>query len=450
MMNWFDDLPVSEKSEFNISEYLHDHVTAKKFKFPHGHNTRQSDLKNLADFLITNNSIEILDLSGCDVGIEGMKILSPAIEQNSILKTFQFFSNELGDEGCNILSNALSKRSCKEPVTLGLGLNDLTEKSGLSISVILKTVPIRSLDVSNNDLGHAGVVAIFENAGCTAHSEACIELNVSHTFVSSDPKDPNAKSNALVALSNLLRTPHALKKLDMAGNELTDDDFSLISTAISDSSSRSIPSELTELRLHGNNFTGNSFRTLAALLLDSHHSIEKIDLMQNHKMRSSNGLYVLKEALQKNHIIWDLDLIGTGLCERGKGVLLDAVLDNIAQYKSMLDHDPHKYNLWLRIDKFNDWLGNVPWALKTKNEAQPKIDALQAFCKEEARRFKRPYVEIGIMEEVAAEMVQETLNPAPVLMQFNQNSVQKLSMVDTIEQVVDEDNLQSNKRQRLA
>lgn len=448
MMNWFDNLAVSEEPEFNISEYLHDHVIAKKFKFPHWHNPRKSDLRDLANFLMTNDSIEILDLSGCDIGIEGVKILALVIEHNSTLNTFQFFSNELGDEGCNILSNALSKRSCQEPVTLGLGLNNLTEKSGSSISIILKTVPIRSLDVSNNDLGHAGVVAIFENAGCTAHSEACVELNVSHTFISSDP---NAKCNALVALSNLLRTPHALKNLDMAGNELTDDDFSLISTAIADSSSRSIPSELTELRLHGNNFTGNSFKTLAELLLDSHHSIEKIDLMQNYKMRSSNGLYVLKEALQKNHIIWELDLTGTRLCERGKGVLLDAILDNIAQYKSMLDHDPHKYNLWLRIDKFNDWLGNVPWASTTKDEAQPKIDTLQAFCKEEARTFKRPYVEIGILEEAAAKMVQETLKPAPVLMQFNQDSVQTLSMVDTIEQVVvvDEDNVQSNKRRKL-
>lgn len=446
MMNLFDDLPVSEEPEFNMEKYLHDHMTAKKFKFPHGHNPRNFDLKDLADFLMTNDSIEILDLSGCDVGVEGVKILAPVIERNSTLNTFQFFNNELGDEGCNILSNALCKRSCQEPVTLGLGLNKLTEKSGFSISIILKTVPIRSVDVSNNDLGHAGVVAIFENAGCAAHIGACVELNVSHTFISSDP---NAKCNALIALSNLLRMPHALKKLDMAGNELTDDDFSLISTAIADSSSRSIPSELTELRLYGNNFTGNSFKTLAELLLDSHHSIEKIDMMLNHKMRSSNGLYSLKEALRKNHIIWELDLTGTRLCEYGKGVLLDAVLDNIAQYKSMLDHDPHKYNLWLRIDKFNDWLGNIPWASKTKNEAQPKIDALQAFCKEEAHTFKRPYVEIGIMEEAVAEMVQETLNPAPVLMQFTQDPVRALSMVDTIDQAVDEHNVQSNKRQKL-
>jgi hypothetical protein len=447
-MNWFEYLEFSEEPKFNMAEYLRDHATAKKFKFPHGHSPIKSDLKDLADFLMTNNSVKVLDLSRCDIGVSGMKILAPFIEKNASLNTFQFFSNQLGDEGCDILSLALSNRFPQKPVTLGLRLNNLTEKSAFSISAILKTVPIRSLDISNNNLGDTGVVEIFENSGHTAHVEACVELNVSHCFSSSAQ---NVKSNALVALSKLLRTPCALKKLDMSGNELKDDDFYSICSAIMDNSSRNTPSKLTELRLNENNLTGKIFQALAELLLNSHHSIKKIDMMLNNKIHSDNGLYSLKEALKKNHIICELDLTGTRLCERGKGVLLDAILDNIEQYKAMLDDNPKKYNLRLRIDKFNDWLGNVPWTLETINEVQSKIDSLQEFCKASSFTFKHPYVEIEIMEAaVAEEKVQGTSISLLILTQFSKSSNQKLSTTDLVECIVDESCDRPKKRARTS
>lgn len=67
--------------------------------------------KAIADFLESNTTITICDLSDNDIGDEGAKALARMLGKNTTLKDLDLFHNAIGDDGGKALAEALKK--CK-------------------------------------------------------------------------------------------------------------------------------------------------------------------------------------------------------------------------------------------------------------------------------------------------------------------------------------------------
>ncbi|XP_078477382.1 NACHT, LRR and PYD domains-containing protein 3-like isoform X3 [Lampetra planeri] len=158
--------------------------------------------------------VERLDLSGCDIGTEEMKRLHPGLHK---CKELVLSKNEIGDTGLRLLAGGmLGRKGSLE--TLNLRLCSLTDKSGSSLSVILKAnTSLQILELSKNEIGDTGLRLL---AGGMLGREGSLEtLNLYECSLT----DKSGSS-----LSVILKANTGLKNLWLRGNNIGDSGLRLL------------------------------------------------------------------------------------------------------------------------------------------------------------------------------------------------------------------------------
>eukprot|EP00005_Dracoamoeba_jomungandri_P000755 CAMPEP_0174256266 /NCGR_PEP_ID=MMETSP0439-20130205/5520_1 /TAXON_ID=0 /ORGANISM="Stereomyxa ramosa, Strain Chinc5" /LENGTH=1755 /DNA_ID=CAMNT_0015338793 /DNA_START=1 /DNA_END=5268 /DNA_ORIENTATION=+ len=123
--------------------------------------------KMISDYLVFNTHLKILDLEGCDLGVEGAETLAEALKVNSTLKFLNLSYNYFGDSGLKHIAEALS-------VNEGLTSIDLQENHLTSASIDTLTSALQAnlvltnVNLSENtplNLVNNKLIVRYENLG---------------------------------------------------------------------------------------------------------------------------------------------------------------------------------------------------------------------------------------------------------------------------------------------
>ncbi|XP_078087447.1 NACHT, LRR and PYD domains-containing protein 3-like isoform X2 [Mustelus asterias] len=251
------------------------------------------------------DTIKELDLWGCSIQCEGLQRLTSILHNCHDLR---LSSNNLGDSGEKLLSEALKNPECKIQ-KLVLHNNALTDSCAEDLaSALIANHSLVDLNLDYNELGDSGVKLLcvaLRNPNCKIQklelycnnlSDSCIEDLTSALSPNQSLIDLNLGNNVLgdsgvKLLSVALRNPDCkIQELDLCKNDLTDSCAEDLASALSTNRS------LRKLNLVTNLFTDQAVPALHRTILTC-RSLMWINLKSN--QFSPNGERQL-ESLQES------------------------------------------------------------------------------------------------------------------------------------------------------
>jgi Ran GTPase-activating protein (RanGAP) involved in mRNA processing and transport len=137
-------------------------------------------MTSMAEALSGNCTVTWLDISGCDIGPQGIKALAPFLRESSVLQTLWLASNPLlGDQGCTELATGL--RTNTVLVKLDLTSCSVGAPGCTSIVKALQANPsLRELRLALNAFGDEGATAVASSLKDMRNLQ---ELDLSGSFV---------------------------------------------------------------------------------------------------------------------------------------------------------------------------------------------------------------------------------------------------------------------------
>ncbi|XP_075915254.1 NACHT, LRR and PYD domains-containing protein 3-like [Petromyzon marinus] len=153
--------------------------------------------------------VTTLYLSGCGIGTEEMKRLHPGLHR---CKHLVLSHNEIGDSSLRLLADGMLVRGGSLK-TLDLYQCSLTDKSGSSLSVILKAITgLKSLGLSQNEIGDSGLRLLADGMlGREGSLETLDLIGCSLT------------DKSIPALHEIMITNKALRKLRVECNDFSEE-----------------------------------------------------------------------------------------------------------------------------------------------------------------------------------------------------------------------------------
>eukprot|EP01080_Neovahlkampfia_damariscottae_P005218 gene5218-8830_t len=123
-------------------------------------------LKPLAEALKTNKQLLKLDISGCDLGVQGAAFVATILEENTSIIDLNLFGNFVETEGGISISKALEKNTTLK--SIDLGLNRLRARGSNHIAELLeKNTTLETIGLKHNHIpdkfGVKITKAIIEN-----------------------------------------------------------------------------------------------------------------------------------------------------------------------------------------------------------------------------------------------------------------------------------------------
>ncbi|XP_058632582.1 NACHT, LRR and PYD domains-containing protein 12-like isoform X2 [Onychostoma macrolepis] len=231
--------------------------------------------------------LEKLWLSHCGVTDEGCAALSSALRSNSHLKELDLSDNKLGAAGLTLISDGLKDPRCKLEK---LKLYDCGVTAGGCAALRSNSSHLRELDLSLNNLGDAGLMLISDGlkdprckleklwlSDCGVTDEGCAALSSalrSNSHLRELDLSENELGDAgLTLISDGLKDPRCkLEKLTLSDCGVTDEGCAALSSAL-----RSNPSHLRELDLSDNKLGAAGLKLISALKDDPHYKLEKLE-----------------------------------------------------------------------------------------------------------------------------------------------------------------------------
>ncbi|XP_063060614.1 NACHT, LRR and PYD domains-containing protein 12-like [Engraulis encrasicolus] len=216
-------------------------------------------------------------LVNCGLDKISCQTLRCALEsEGSSLRELDLSGNDLGDDGVQELSEGLKHRNCKL-ATLRLASCNLTGCSCTHLSLVLHSLEshLTELDLTNNILAAQGMQQLVSSrltmlilSGCGLNDESCRAL--------------------AVALQS--GTSH-LTRLDLTNNDLGDDGVGQLAIALTHPLS-----QLEVLRLSGCLVSETACKVLVSFLTSRPTRLKEVDLSYNHTGDSGVGMCaILKE-----------------------------------------------------------------------------------------------------------------------------------------------------------
>ncbi|XP_067916037.1 NACHT, LRR and PYD domains-containing protein 12-like isoform X4 [Heterodontus francisci] len=278
------------------------------------------------------DTIKNIDLYGCNIQCEGLQRLSPVLHK---FQELRLDSNNLGDSGVKLLSEALRNPDCKIQ-DLGLGGNNLTDSCIEDLASALSTNrSLTDLDLSDNNLGDSGVKLRSEalrNTDCKIQklwlggnnlSDSCIEdlasaLSTNRSLTDLDLSGNNLGDSGVKLLSEALKNPDCkIQELWLVGNNLTTSCIDDLASALSTNRS------LTDLNLNYNELGDSGVKLLSEALRNPDCKIQKLWLVGNNLTDSC--IEDLASTLSTNRSLTDLDLSYNKLGDSGVKLLSEAL-----------------------------------------------------------------------------------------------------------------------------
>ncbi|XP_067115488.1 NACHT, LRR and PYD domains-containing protein 14-like [Osmerus mordax] len=283
-----------------------------------------------------NCRLEKLCLSGSKIPPDGWGVLSLILRSNRCLKEVDISGNDVGREGLSRLSDEkISPDS--ELCSLNLSYCKVDAGACRKLAAVLDSFcsKLKELDLSINNIEDHGLATVLRSLNgielvklelchCKLTEKACSMLGDFRNFISS-LKVLNLSSNPLkdVGISNLCKAlvdPKCqIETLNLASCEMTEKGCEALTNAV-----RSNPEHLKHLDLSRNKFGDAGVSKLAPILKSPHNQLEILRLNDCHLTEKSCAWLV--EGLVKDPCtLRELDLSNNDLQDQGVKLLCDGL-----------------------------------------------------------------------------------------------------------------------------
>ncbi|KAF1317771.1 Lrr-containing protein, partial [Globisporangium splendens] len=188
------------------------------------------------DALASNMSLKKLHLKDCKLNDTQAEALGNALKQNATLEEIDLSDNCLTSVACAALAEGLKKNTALK--SLNLGNNKCQDAGAILIGEALaanaSTSKLAYLDLSKNELTHAGIIALIQSSsvkelhafnntiGAGLH-ELLPVLTANHCIEHLDVGANQLHGTLSIALFDAIHNHPTLKTLEMGGNSLGED-----------------------------------------------------------------------------------------------------------------------------------------------------------------------------------------------------------------------------------
>jgi Ran GTPase-activating protein (RanGAP) involved in mRNA processing and transport len=262
----------------------------------------------IANGLLVNNCLKILDLRENNIQDEGVRLIAEAIKVNLCLETLIIRNNFISYTGAKYLARALETNSCIEYVDLSgnSAVKDLGAK--WIARALMMNRSLRTLIISGNEIGNEGIVHI---------SEACKSNSSLITIILSGNK---IGDTGIEDFCKCLAINSSLKFIDLSVNEIKDTGVGLIGRALLKNQviqSLNLSSNKFGIPLSVSDRISNFFGMIGkglSMLIDSikaNSSLMEVNLGYNEL--DSTSLSFFLDILKHNTILKNIDLTGNNM-----------------------------------------------------------------------------------------------------------------------------------------
>jgi NLR family CARD domain-containing protein 3 len=267
-----------------MADFLRNNTTIQEFRLTDSQLTGNALQILCESGLKYNTSIQRLYLINDDLmGIDSAEHLSAIVNGVCQVEELYLGENNLEDSGVAILSNAIIQKGPESTLSvLDVRSNNLTATGALSMQgLIVNGSNLKTLIISNNELGDNGVMAIAR--GLQQSSKGSLEkLDVNANIIS---------SVGAVALAMMLRMNKSLSELNLSYNNIGDEGAVAIAAALQ------VNKTLRCLSLRRNGIGNNGVQKIAESL--PHMSaLKELILSKNHI--NQMGALALLRGLRSN------------------------------------------------------------------------------------------------------------------------------------------------------
>ena len=168
----------------------------------------------ISDGLKCNRKLLDLNISQCQVSIEGAKVIAEAILVNTTLQKLDISHNNLSDDGVINISECLKSNRTQD---LDLSVNRITNRGAIRIAeAICVNTTLQRLSISHNNISDDGVIVISDSLKKNNSLKEC--------YLSSNRiTDKGAEK-----IAEAIQINTALQKLDVSHNSISDDGVAII------------------------------------------------------------------------------------------------------------------------------------------------------------------------------------------------------------------------------
>lgn len=174
-------------------------------------NFSQGLSNNCLPFLSDNNQLKILNLSGCELKTEGVRMLSDGIAKNRGLRSLLLSSNLIDDIGVEGIANGVARNQTLK--ILDLSNNCIKNRGGIALASAFKiNQTLEELNLKENNIKDIAGQLFSEVSRCNTNIlKLNLEMNQINFKYLNDIKE-NTKSNKIIYQKSLV--PKLKKKIE--------------------------------------------------------------------------------------------------------------------------------------------------------------------------------------------------------------------------------------------
>ena len=291
--------------------------------------------KFISDCLKHNNCLQELNLSRNEITNEGVKQLSAAIRINMVLLKLDISKNWITTKGIvdflkaivcnsvlqslNITHNNITKcgliqieqciKGRLSPLKVFISWNEIKDENVYVLKSTIKCLSynshndtIESSDIEEDEWPLHNISSVEYRAAflCDCLKEAntlqCLQFSNNKIFI-----DKSSHIENLMMITKAMQIVTKIQKLDLSGNNISDDGAAIISDTLM------ISESLKELNLQSNDITNEGVKKIAEAI-QVNKTLQKLHL--NHNNISDDGAAAISDGLKINKSLQELGLQG--------------------------------------------------------------------------------------------------------------------------------------------
>ena len=254
-----------------------------------------------------------LDLSFNNISFDGLKKLAKLLtEERCSLKKLKLNNNWIGDEGCTILSEGISKNNSL--ISINLSSNNILNKGIIELARSIKSGTgnkiIRKLNLSHNEIDNLGII------------EFCTELKEERKdrFTKIDISYNNLSDRSIIEFGNFFQKQPFITNLCLT-NKITNENKNTFF------SSRKTLEQLKKIELEFLDISESNSEALNQIFLKN-KNIQSIKIANN-KSLGASGIAGLSTGIEHNPKLLKIDLTSCDISDEGAISLSNSLFKNL-------------------------------------------------------------------------------------------------------------------------
>ena len=216
---------ICPRSATAVAQYLKDNPVLQELRITDSQFMGNAFSILCEEGLYRHPSIQRVYFVNDDLNDTSGEYVAKILDENCTLQELYLGENNLGDEGvASIVKKMIQNNAVTAIWHLDLRSNNITSTGAMSLQgLIIHHATLRSLELSDNEIGDSGLMALSRGLQQTTHRPLLHRLNVQSNLITND-------SGPTIAA--MLRSNRSLQELNLSFNSLGDDGVAIIVSAL--------------------------------------------------------------------------------------------------------------------------------------------------------------------------------------------------------------------------